>query len=178
MYRLIAIAALMLATCFTALAEEASAPDCAPSGEYGFVCGLQNAEDLVQVPGTQWIIASSMAPGVPLYLIDASAKTWGAFYPGTSGKAQPDTERFADCPGPPDTSKWVTHGLSLQPGSGGNSTLYVVSHGGREAIEVFDVVVNGDQPQLVWIGCLLTPEGMQANSVASRPDGSLLITIP
>lgn len=178
MYRLIAGCALLLAPCFTTFAEEVSAPDCAPSGEYGFVCGLKNAEDLVQMPGTRWIIASSMSPGVPLYLINATAKTWSAFNPGTSAESRPDSALFADCPGPPDTTTWVTHGLSLQPGQDDQSTLYVVAHGGREAIEVFDVVVTDDRPQLLWTGCLLTPDGMAANSVASRPDGALLITIP
>lgn len=178
MYRLIVAGVLLLAPCHSALAEVGDSADCAPAGEYGFICGLQNAEDLVQVPDTQWIIASSMAPAMPLYLIDATAKTWSGLYPGISGEARHDKERFADCPGPPDTSTWVTHGLNLQPGPGNHSTLYVVAHGGREAIEVFDLVAGGDRPELLWIGCLLTPEGLQANSVASRADGSLLITVP
>ena len=35
---------------------------------YRFVCGPRSAEDLVQVPGTKWIIASGMAAGRPVAL--------------------------------------------------------------------------------------------------------------
>lgn len=31
---------------------------------------------------------------------------------------------------------------------------------------------------LTWIGCVMTPGGMQANSVASFADGALIATIP
>ena len=54
----------------------------------------------------------------------------------------------------------------------------MVGHGEREAIEVFDVDATGDVPVITWTGCVMTPEGMQANSVASLDDGSLLATIP
>jgi hypothetical protein len=64
------------------------------------------------------------------------------------------------------------------PAPDGRSTLYVVGHGGREAIEIFDVDANGEAPVLTWRGCVLTPDGMEANSVAALADGSLLVTIP
>lgn len=67
----------------------------------------------------------------------------------------------------------------LYPASAdGHSTLYVVGHGGREAIEVFDVSAKSEMPASTWLGCVMTPDGMQANSVASLADGSLLATIP
>src|SRR3569623_1275342 len=34
---------------------------CEPSGGLRFVCGPKNAEDLVRVPGTRWIIGSGAA---------------------------------------------------------------------------------------------------------------------
>jgi sugar lactone lactonase YvrE len=68
--------------------------------------------------------------------------------------------------------------LCLWPGADGHSTLYVVGHGGREAIEVFDVDATGEKPVLTWTGCVMTPDGQEANSVASLSDGSLLATIP
>jgi hypothetical protein len=60
----------------------------------------------------------------------------------------------------------------LRPGENGHSTLYVAAHGGREAIEVFGVDANGAQPVLTWTGCVLMPEGMVANGVASFSDGA------
>jgi sugar lactone lactonase YvrE len=53
-----------------------------------------------------------------------------------------------------------------------------VGHGWREAIEVFDVDAKSGRPELTWIGCVMLPEGMVANSVASFSDGSLVATVP
>lgn len=156
----------------------AEEPACEPAGDYGFVCGIPNPEDLVHVPGTRWIIASSMAPTGGLFLIDAQAKSFTALYPGAAPRAVQDMETYGACPGSPDPNAFVTHGLALRAGTDGRSTLYVVGHGGREAIEVFDVDATGETPALTWRGCVLTPEGMEANSVAALADGSLLVTIP
>lgn len=154
------------------------AGDCDAAGDYAFVCGLKSAEDLVHLPGTKWIIASSMVAGGSLYLVDAQRKTWTALYPGDAPPAQHDKETYAACPGALAAGSLVSHGLKLRPDSEGRSTLYVVGHGGREAIEVFDVDARGDTPVLTWRGCVPTPDAMEANSVASLADGSLLVTIP
>jgi len=159
-------------------AAEARGPDCSPSGEYAFVCGMKNPEDLVRVPGTNWIVASGMAPDAALYLVDVQAKSWTELYPGESPRAEHDTKAFGACPGAPAGQGFVTHGLNIRPGRDGRSTLYVVVHGAREAIEVFDVDASGDRPLLTWKGCVPTPDRMEANSVASLADGSLLVTIP
>jgi len=159
-------------------AAEARGPDCSPSGEYAFVCGMKNPEDLVRVPGTNWIVASGMAAGGALYLIDPQSKSWTELYPGESPRAEHDKQAYGACPGAPLRDGFVTHGLSITPVAEGRSRLYVVVHGAREAIEVFDVDASGDRPVLTWKGCVPTPEAMEANSVASSVDGSLLVTIP
>lgn len=152
--------------------------ECDAAGDYAFVCGPKNAEDLVLVPDTQWIIASSMAPEGTLYLVDTGRKTWETLYPGETPSVQQDMNKYGACAGAPEPEAMVTHGLNLRSANERHSTLYVVGHGGREAIEVFDVDATGEKPRLTWRGCILTPDGMAANSVASFPDGSLLITIP
>jgi hypothetical protein len=119
-----------------------------------------------------------MAPDAAIYLIDAQQKTWTRLYPADAAPARQDMERYGACPGSPDPGNFITHGLNLRPGTDGHSTLYVVGHGGREAIEVFDVDANGAQPVLTWTGCVLLPEGMAANSVTSLDDGTLLATFP
>jgi hypothetical protein len=167
-----------LALLFFAPLVEAADSDCGPAGDYAFICGPKNAEDLVLVPGTNWILASSMAPGGGIYLVDAGNKSWEERWPGAVPRVRQDMEIFGACNGSPDPDTLVTHGLSLRPGERGRSTLYVVGHGGREAIEVFDVDATGEAPTLTWKGCIPTPDGMAANSVASLADGSLLITIP
>ncbi len=152
--------------------------DCAAVGDYGFVCGPVSAEDLVLVPGTKWIIASGMAPGASITLIDTQQKSWSNLYAADAPRAVQDMETYGACPGSPDPNSFITHGLNIRAGKNGHSTLYVVGHGGREAIEVFDVDASGAKPVLTWTGCVMTPDGMAANSVASFSDGSLLATIP
>jgi hypothetical protein len=164
------------------VAVAADVPDdgnaCEEFGEYSYICGPISAEDLVLIPGTNWIVASGFGGTVSLYLVDAEQKTWGSFYPADEPRARQDMAIYGACPGSPDPNNFVGHGLNIRPGSEGHSTLYVVGHGEREAIEVFDVDATGDVPVLTWTGCVMTPDGMQANSVASLDDGSLLVTIP
>ena len=151
---------------------------CEDSGEYSYICGPVSAEDLVLIPGTKWVVASGFGGSVTLYLVDSEQKTWGNFYPAGEPRARQNMVTYGACPGSPDPNRFVAHGLNIRPGADGHSTLYVVGHGEREAIEVFDVDASGDVPVLTWTGCVMTPDGMQANSVASLADGSLFATIP
>jgi hypothetical protein len=146
---------------------------CDPQGGVEFVCGPQNAEDLVAVPETNWIIASSMAPGLGLYLIDSRAPAWSAL----AAEVGHDAATFPGCAAPPDSATLITHGLNIRASTRGHSTLYVVAHGARESIEVYDVDSRGARPTLSWKGCVPLPEGLAANSVASFADGSLVATV-
>lgn len=165
--------------CLTTPARSAlaqGAEDCAPRDGFEFVCGLTNAEDLVPVPGTRWIIASRMMPGGSLALIDAPSRQWKEAEFAAPGPV--DTQVFPNCAAAPDPAAFVSHGLSLRAAEAGHFTLHVVGHGGREAIEVFDVDVSGETPVLRWTGCVPTPDRLEANSVVALKDGSLLATIP
>lgn len=169
--------ALTLSLSFFAAAGFAASADCADADGYGFVCGPENAEDLVLVAGTSWIIASGDLPNAAIYLINAAEKSWSGLYPGANPRHQHNMNRYPLCPGAPDLSNFVTHGLNIRAGNNGHSTLYAVSHGAREAIEVFDVDATGSQPALTWVGCVLMPEGLDANSVASFSDGTIVATV-
>jgi len=166
---------LLIAAC-GASSVRAADDGCKPSGGLEFVCGLKNPEDLVAVPGTKWIIASGMAAGVGITLIDSRDGAHSQAYPGDSPAAKHDT-LYPDCQGPPDPAKLETHGLNLRVGANGRPTLYAVAHGARESIEVFDVDAGGPKPKVTWKGCVPMPEGLAANSVASLPDGGLVATV-
>ena len=150
---------------------------CAPSGGLNFICGLQAAEDLVLVPGTRWLIASGMAPGSGLHLIDTQAKTAKNFFSSDAAAARADKSKFAGCPGPPDPKQVVLHGLSLRPAQSGRYALYATNHGGRESIEVFEVDARSGTPSASWTGCVLLPDKLAANSVAAFSDGALVATV-
>ena len=67
--------------------------------------------------------------------------------------------------------------MNIRASGAGRAKLYVVGHGAREAIEIFDVDATGARPSLTWRGCVLMPEGLAANSVASFADGSIVATV-
>jgi hypothetical protein len=155
------------------LGAEAAA-DCSPSGGLKFVCGPRNAEDLVLIPGTQWIVASSGDASSPFYLIDSRTGAWRSVQPQV--KRNPKMG-VPDCNDPPPAVGSNTHGLSIRAAAGGRSTLYAVGHGKREAIEIYDVDANSATPVLTWQGCVPMPAGLAANSVASFQNGGLVATV-
>ena len=91
---------LLIAAC-GAGSVRAADDGCKPSGGLEFACGLKNPEDLVAVPGTKWIIASEMAAGVGIALIDTRDGSHSQIYPGPSPAAKHDT-MFTECTTPPD----------------------------------------------------------------------------
>ena len=145
---------------------------CEPSGGVNYICGPKNPEDLVLVPGTQWVVSSGMAEGAGFYLVDGmtGAATLLPF------AADPDPA-FASCAAPPSAQSLNTHGLNIRASAPGRARLHVVGHGAREAIEVFDVDATGARPSLTWRGCVPMPESLAANSVASFADGSIVATV-
>jgi hypothetical protein len=172
----------------------AASASCAPVNGWNLICGNQNPEDLVRIPGTRWLIASGMKEGSGLKLVDTDAKTAQFFYTGQPAQQRPDKKLFPNCPAPPDAKIFNAHGLYLrraeQPGI---YKLYVVSHGALESIQVFTIDGNGSQPSLTWTGCVPLPEGnkayrnlgsqttssrLAANSVAAFSDGTIIATVP
>jgi hypothetical protein len=173
LFGLIALA-LGLAVAGQAAAAAAADPGCAPEGHVHYLCGMANVEDMVLAQGKRWIIASSMTgPNQAvgrLYLIDARTRTFAPLSPDVSHRAEAEYSR---CPGPPDLSKFEPHGLGLRTRPGGG-TLYVVNHGGREAIEVFRLSAGPKGPALRWIGCAVLPDNGSGNGVAPLADGGFV----
>ncbi len=159
----------------------AAAEPCTAAGRLGFVCGPLNSEDLVQVPGTQWIVASGMDGGAAgprggLHLVDARDKSWKTLFPGSRPQVKWDKALYGDCPSPPDLSKFSAHGLNLRRGGNNADTLYVVNHGGRESIEIFVLDAKGAEPTVTWVGCAVMPDRTWPNAVAPTPGGGMVVT--
>lgn len=150
----------------------------AADSEFAYVCGAEKPEDLIAIPETDWLIASGFAPGAGLKLVDTQTRKLQRWYTGSAEQVELDARAFPDCPGPLDPSLFNARGLSLQPLRSGVYRLLVVNHGGREAIELFDVLTGGwKQPKLRWRGCLPMPAGQVGNSVAQFADGTVLVTV-
>ena len=152
---------------------------CDAIGNVQFICGQNGPEDLVVVPGSQWVVASSYGGSGGIMLIRVKDRMSSVAYPGTAPKERLDAKTYSTCPGPPDAAfkaKFLTHGLYLQEGRNSVHKLYVVVHGGREAVEVFELDAKPQTPTLTWIGCAVAPDPIGLNSVRALPDGGFIAT--
>ena len=160
------------------VAAQATKP-CNPEGNVQFICGQDAPEDLVLVPGSEWVVASVYSQNGGIRLINVRDKTTTAAYPSAASREQLDAKTYNSCPGPPDVAekaKFRTHGLALRAGRNSTHTLYVVHHGNRESIEVLEIDARAKPPSLTWIGCAVAPEPVGLNSVVALPDGGFAAT--
>ena len=158
-----------------------SAAQCEPVGEIQFICDVTSPEDLAVVPGSEWVIASGNREGGRLQLVSVRDKTATILFPTPDRRAQLDPRIYPSCPGPLDPAgerAFLAHGLYLQPGAGPFHTLYVVHHGIRESIEVFEVDAAATPPVLTWVGCAVAPDGLGLNGVIALPEGGFVATSP
>lgn len=161
--------------------EPAAAPveDCAPVGEIRFICDLISPEDLAVIPGEEWVLASGNQEGGKLHLVNVREKTASVVFPMLEPRERLDAAAYPDCPGPVDLTEGAAfraHGLYLRPGADDAHTVYLVHHGFRESVEVFEVDAAVTPPTLTWIGCAVAPEPLVLNSVVALPDGGFAAT--
>ena len=156
-----------------------AAGPCDPAGNVRFVCDQSSPEDLAIVPGGQWVIASGMGEkNAGIRAINVRDSTPTLLFPAPSAKVRQDNKTYKACPGPLDAAgqaAFKAHGLYLQIGKSSLHRLFVVHHGSRESIEVFDPDVSA-APTLTWVGCAVAPEGPGLNSVVGLADGGFLAT--
>lgn len=161
-------------------AETAPAADaCAPVGEIQFICDLISPEDLAVLPGGEWVIASGNQEGGKLHLVNVRDRTSSVLYPAAGFRERLDAAAYPACPGPMDPAEGAAfraHGLYLDAGGAGVHTVYLVHHGNRESVEVFEIDGNANPPELTWVGCAVAPDGLTLNSVVALPDGGLAAT--
>ena len=161
----------------------AATADCGGSGELKYICGPMNAEDVIPVGDSPWLLTSGMDGSMTnsatkghIYLVDRRRKTATEFFPGSHPVFRQDKKLFGACPGPINTEKFSAHGLAVKQQAPGLYRLYMTSHGEREAIEVFDISLKGEAPSIAWTGCVLLPEKVWSNSVAILADGGFVTT--
>lgn len=151
---------------------------CGVHGDIEVLCGTRQPEDLELTPdgkyliATQFINAGRNAPaGGGMELFDLAKKTFRKMeITAAPDKAWGD----ASCPGPIGDAL-VSHGSSLKRRNG-VWDLYVVNHGGRQSIEMFELKPSAGSWALIWHGCVVGTHDY--NDVAILPDGGFVGTYP
>ncbi|WP_457190520.1 hypothetical protein [Nocardioides sp. P5_E3] len=165
---------------FTIVIAAAPATLAAPAESYrlSFIPAPPSPEDIIAVPGTRKVVVSALAADPlaegsvgHLYAMDATTRKATEIWPDAAWRTAWDKDTYPDCPGPPDPTKASPHGINIATDAAGRSTLYVVNHGGREAIEVFRIRGGKNETlRLTWKGCAEMPAGTFPNGVAPLPD--------
>ena len=151
---------------------------CGIHGDIEVLCGTRSPEDLEATPDGKYLIATQFVNGrggslgLGMALFDLAKKT----YTKMPTTAEPDKAwGDASCPGPIGDAL-ISHGESLAKRRSGAWALYVVNHGGRESIEMFELKPAAGSWALVWRGCVVGAHDY--NDVAILPDGGFVGTYP
>jgi hypothetical protein len=170
-------ASFTAAVCLLCLSGTASA-QCEVDGDVEFVCGPISPEDLVEIPDTPWVLVSSMEDDGYLSATDTRNLQSTRLFPLPTSQPRHDAATYGAC-GNMTPTQFRPHGVSLRSGTNNHHTLYVVRHGARESVEVFDVDADGEAtPTLTWVGCAVAPDGLGLNAVVPLPDGGFAATSP
>ena len=151
---------------------------CGAHGDIDIICGARSPEDLEQTPDGKSIIVSQFVNGpagagiAGLMLFDLAKKTFTKMTP--SAEPRKDWGDPA-CPGPIGDAL-RPHGISLLKRNNGAIQVYVVNHGGRESIEMFELKQTRGTSDLIWHGCVVSAQAY--NDVAAQPDGGFIATHP
>ena len=153
---------------------------CEPAGSVKFICGVVSPEDLVPVPRSEWVIVSGYTGGA-VHLANTRDHSTIQVYPTPQPRERIDKTTYASCPGPLDPAekeKFSAHGLAVAQGANQVHTVYVVHHGFRESIEVFEVDTRARPPAFTWVGCVVAPQTAGLNSVTPLPGRGFATTSP
>ena len=149
-------------------------PPCTPAADV--VCGQQAPEDLVAL-GPQWVVASAYSGTGGVALIRVSDRMAITAYPSAAAQERPDKNNYPRMPRTAEPGGAVHDArVYVEPGNGPTYKLFVVGHGAREAIEVFEIDTAREMPVVTWIGCVIAPEPIGLNSVRGLPDGGFITT--
>ena len=168
------------------LQSQSTPPPQMPCGNHGDIavyCGARQPEDLELAPDGKFLIAteyvnqgrgvgSGGAAGGGVMLFDLVKKTFSRM----TQTVQAD-KFWGDpaCPGPIGDAL-VSHGSSLAKRRDGRWALYLVNHGGRQSIEMYELKPAAGSWALVWRGCEIAKHDY--NDVAILPDGGFVGTYP
>jgi hypothetical protein len=150
--------------------------DCQAVGNLVPLCGWQRPEDMELLPDGEHIIVSQMeehhgaiAGSIALLRVSDLNKL-------RLDHTQVDVTQdwgSDQCNEPPPTN-FAPHGIHLSKRVDQRWQLLVVNHGGREAVEFYEVLASDDGYRLLWKGCVEPPQGSFLNDVVAVTGGGFV----
>ncbi len=149
---------------------------CAPFDGLTPICGFQSPEDLALLPDGKGILVSEYGhmgenEGKLSILHLADHSRTELYSSQSSNDLRGNNAIWGDtsCTEP---EYFSPHGIDLSQRPGGRWQLLVVNHGGREAIEMFELLKNDSAEwQLIWRGCVEARDDSSFNDVAALDNG-------
>ncbi|RLQ22626.1 hypothetical protein DWB85_06495 [Seongchinamella sediminis] len=154
---------------------------CAPLGDIVPVCGMQTPEDIAALPDGRHLLLANfggMHDGTgSLSLFDTESQGLTPLFPPADGRIDSGDPLWgeAGCE-PPPLAEFSPHGTHLHQLADGRWRYLVVNHGGREAIEMFELLGRGEQSRLAWRGCVPAGPDTFMNDVVGLASGELVFT--
>ena len=157
--------------------------DCVTKDGIQPLCQFHNPEDLVLLPDGKTLLVSQMGlnfqqgdAGSLVFFDTRTEQLTPAFAGSSHENIALDTANnwgTADCPGNPGQTM-APHGIALRKRDDQRWQVAAVNHGGRETIEMFELLSVSSGPQLAWRGCVVQPAGTFVNDVALLKDGGYI----
>lgn len=143
----------------------------------GVVPGPVNAECVLHIPDSDWLITSSLHDPEQqngfLYILRTTDRFCTTVFPDNVEYAHDDCTYDPSLP-VPKAGQWQNHGMAIKRGPDGLHTLAVVNHNvdgqpEREAVEMFELWLEADTPRLRHVGTVLMPEDAWPTDLALLP---------
>lgn len=169
---------LILAGCVD---DEMHISGCEAIGEIQPVCGMQSPEDIAALPDGRHLLLAhfgGMGDGSgSLALFDTRTENITPLFPTAGGvldTADPGWGEAA-CKAP-SLQRFSPHGTHLHQLEDGRWRYLIVNHGGRESIEMFELLGQGADSTLAWRGCVLAGPDTFVNDVVGLSNGDFIYT--
>lgn len=154
--------------------------DCEPRGDIHPVCGMQTPEDIAAVPDGRHLLLAHFGhmgeSSGSISLFDTATESLRPLYPpaGAQSTSQ-DTADWGEpeCTGAPNAT-FSPHGTHLHRLKDGRWRYLVVNHGDREAVELFELLLQDEGARLVWRGCVRAAGDAMVNDVVGLDNGDLV----
>lgn len=177
-FSVLILIALLFSGCGNTLLVKA---DCVSNQGLSVICGFNNPEDLVHLPGEDLVIVSEFSLGEgqgQLSLLDTVSQSITPLFPTVAGQTRTaGGAQWGDPRCEQDEYLGLNpHGIDLSSRVDGALQLLVVNHAGAESVEFFEVKKEPSGVAVVWRGCAKAPVGSVLNDVVALPGGGFLVT--